>query len=147
MVRPSSCSRLLGSVTVQVLRVSGPTSAGQSLLAGEEGGPVYKYLAILSFLCTGHQKQPKHKLFMIPLSLLLRVYTSVWIIACVVSLVIKDTLNHILNFGVYPVPVSFQLLQNSINIQLPLHISAHFCPLYDCISKGLCGISTKILLT
>lgn len=52
----------------------------------------------------------------------------------------KDTVNQILNSGVRPQKsrfgkhFSFQLLWNSINIPLSLHIPARFLPLYDCAS-------------
>lgn len=50
----SGPSGLWGSVSVQVLRARpGPASARQAPLTGGEGGPAYKYSAILPFLCTG----------------------------------------------------------------------------------------------
>lgn len=51
---------------------SGPASAGQTLLTGEEGGPAYKYSAILPL-----QQQQKHQLLMIPLGPSLCVYMHV----------------------------------------------------------------------
>lgn len=56
---------------------SGSTSAGQTLLTGEQGDPAYKYSVILPFLCTGLQQQQKHQLLMIPPGAPLCVYTNV----------------------------------------------------------------------